>query len=383
MKISYVGDFVNHGKSLSPTGTSLVFLLSKSENVDLIDVYCPHVNESIEPLNIPPKVNIYETYKYNSSVSLLKLLHLRKSNYDKIIFNMLSTSFGSSSITNAIGLIIPIIMSKFFRMQNIEIVYHNSVLTNDIDKLGYSSHYDRFRSRVLKIIEITIFKHVKTFVLLNIYKEIIDKSIGQNKVKYLNATYLEAFSTIFINGLEDKETIEIDKIEEAPKLLLHGNWGPQKNIELAIKTLHKIRKSGVKFNLTITGAINYHFPGYREHFFKVLEEYDFLMYYKGYISEKDIFDLFSDADLLLLPYNTPGGHSAVLEQAKLFEVPTVAIDFREYKEQAENSINIKLCSIGDFYAVVLNSLQNIRHAKKLKIQKKLNNCMENISKLLS
>jgi hypothetical protein len=52
--------------------------------------------------------------------------------------------------------------------------------------------------------------------------------------------------------------------------------------------------------------------------------------------------IFLKANLLLLPYNIPGGHSGVLEQAIFFEVPTIAIDFPEYREQTIGIENVVL-----------------------------------------
>ncbi|MEM0134655.1 MAG: hypothetical protein QXU18_05425 [Thermoplasmatales archaeon] len=56
MKIAYVGDFVNYGKFLQPTGTSIVILLSMIDEVDSIDVYCPEQNENIEDFILPHNV---------------------------------------------------------------------------------------------------------------------------------------------------------------------------------------------------------------------------------------------------------------------------------------------------------------------------------------
>lgn len=328
-----MGDFVSHGKSLAPTGTSIVFLLSTIEEVESIDVYCPKQNEEIETITLPPKIRLIEAYRYDSAFSLLKLLRLRRSSYDKIIFNILSTAFGNSSISNAVGISIPIVFARIFGMNNVEVIYHNSVLTNNMTKLGYTSVYDQFRSRILRIIEISMFKNVETFVLLKLYKGRIDQILNKNEVKFLSAKYLEAFATVFLNEVQYKETISIDRTNKVPRILLHGNWGPQKNIELAITALSKIREDGCRFDLTITGGINHHFPEYEEHFMNILTQYNFISSYKGSITEREIYRIFTTSDLLLLPYNTPGGHSAVLEQAIFFEVPTVAIDFPEYREQ--------------------------------------------------
>jgi glycosyltransferase involved in cell wall biosynthesis len=382
VKIAYVGDFINHGKSLATTGTSLVFLLSTFDSVDSIDVYCPNIDKNIEEITLPEKVKVIETYRYDSSLSLLNLFRLRHLSYDKIIFNMLSTTFGNSSFSNAFGLCIPIIMVKAFQMQNVEVIYHNSVLTNDVTRLGYTSLYDRLRSRILRVIEGAIFKNVTTFVLLKLYVERITSILKENRVQCLNARYLEAISTVFINELQDEETLELSGTNLLPMVLLHGNWGPQKNIELGIETLDRIRKDGVDFNLVITGGMNHHFPEYEKHFMEILDRYNFAGCYKGTVTEKEIFTLFTTSDLLLLPYNIPGGHSGVLEQAIFFEIPTIAIDFPEYREQTEGVEFIRLTSLENFYLNTKRSLQINLGSRDVHIKLKLKGAVSNIKTLL-
>ena len=382
MKIAYVGDFVNHGKSLTTTGTALVFLLSTFDSVDSIDVYCPNIDKNIEEITLPEKVKVIETYRYDSSLSLLNLFRLRHLSYDKIIFNMLSTTFGNSSFSNAFGLCIPIIMVKAFQMQNVEVIYHNSVLTNDVTRLGYTSLYDRFRSRILRVIEGAIFKNVTTFVLLKLYMERITSILKENRVQCLNARYLEAISTVFINELQDEETLELSGTNLLPMVLLHGNWGPQKNIELGIKTLDRIRRDGVDFNLVITGGMNHHFPEYEKHFREILDRYNFACCYKGPVTEKEIFILFTTSDLLLLPYNTPGGHSGILEQAIFFQVPTIAIDFPEYREQAQGKNFVTLCQPDSFYVEVAKALKNAPSRDRIELRNKVTSALNNMLILL-
>ena len=384
MKIAYIGDFINHGTSLAPNGTSIVFLLSAMKEVESIDVFCPFENEHDEAITIPKKIRLIETYSYDKVFSLVKLLNIRHSLYDKVIFNIMPTAFGNSSVSNAIGICVPIILVKLFRLSNIEVVYHNSSFTNDIKKLGYTSVYDLFRSRILKLIEKSIFKNVPTFVLLKLYRERIHSALGNDKVECLNARYLEAVATVFLNEIHERDTIAVERNRSVPNILLHGNWGPQKNIELGIETLNEIRKDGISFNLIITGGINHHFPEYEKHFRDVLNQYDFASSYKGSVTEKEIFTIFTNSDILLLPYNTPGGHSGVLEQAIFFEIPTIAIDFQEYREQCKGISNVEFVSSNkEFYKSVYCFLLNWNQFQSgINISGKIEETKRNLEKLI-
>ena len=115
MRIAYIGDFINHGKLLAPTGTSIVLLLSEIPDVEVIDVYCPTLNAKTEPFREPENVAIIESYSYDDPVSIFKLLKVGRKYYDKVIFNIMPTAFGNSSLSNLTGLLIPLMLRILFR----------------------------------------------------------------------------------------------------------------------------------------------------------------------------------------------------------------------------------------------------------------------------
>ena len=249
--------------------------------------------------------------------------------------------------------------------------------------MGYNSVYDRIRSYFLGRMEKTMFKSIPTYVLLDLYKARIDKAIGKNMVRVLNARYLEAITTVYMNNLIDRELIETEK-SEIPVILLHGFWGPQKNIELALSNLLKLRNNGKKFRLVISGGINTHFPNYEAEFKKLLDLYsNAIDEYLGYVKEKDLMDIFLKTDLLILPYNTPGGHSGVLEQGMFFELLSIAIDFPEYKEQANGSSLVKLTERGNFGEIVMLSLNSNEKKKIVLIKSKVILIQNNIKLILN
>ena len=385
MRIAYIGDFINHGKFLVPTGTSIVLLLSEIPDVEVIDVYCPTLNAKTEPFKKPEKITIIESYNYDKPLSIVKLLQLRKRYYDKIIFNIMPTAFGNSNLSNLAGLLIPLVLRTIFRKKNTEVIYHNSVYTNDISKLGYDSYYDKLRSIILGLIERKIFKSVRTFVFLQLYKDEITRKIGENKLRVLNGRYLEAMATVYLNGLYCNDYFTLPKRDQLPMILMHGSWGPQKNIELGLSALNELKKEGFFFNLIISGGINHHFEEYEKQFNRLLEKsYEIVKQYLGFVSETEILNLFIRADLLILPYNTPGGHSAVLEQAIFFEVPTIAIDFPEFREQTEGIDFVRLIDSRDSLKLIAKEfLQNgSTRSSKLNVKEKIELAVCNIQKLL-
>ena len=382
MKVAYVGDFINHGKFLPTFGTSLVILLARLKYVTSIDVFCPEINKNIEDFKTPDKVNVVEFYSYDNPISLLKFLRISWNEYDTVIFNMLATGFGNSSVANTIGLIIPICLTKIFGYNNIKIIYHNSIFTNDIKKLGYNSLFDRIRSFFLKVVETILLKSVEIFVLLDLYKQRIDAALGKNLVQVYNPRFLDEITTLYINN-----SLELEKIENAdqktPAILMHGSWGPQKNIELGLSVLRDLRKEGISYKLIISGGINHHFPEYAKKFRQLLDSYsDIIDEYLGIVEEREIMNLFLNASLIILPYNTPGGHSAVLEQAIFFEVPTIAIDFPEYREQVAGNENVFLIESKDMTSnLILSQLKAPSH-KIINLNMKIQESQRNVEHLL-
>ena len=270
-----------------------------------------------------------------------------------------------------------------FRRNSIEIIYHNSVYTNDISKLGYDSHYDKLRSFILGIVEKGMFKSVKTFVFLQLYKDRITRKIGNNQVIVLNGRYLEAITTVYINGAFDHDHMSLPERDQLPRILMHGSWGPQKNIEMGLNALLKFKKKGFDFDLIISGGINHHFKEYEEKFHLLLKRYnEIIKQYLGLVKEADIMELFTRADLLMLPYNTPGGHSAVLEQAIFFEVPTIAIDFPECREQAKGIETVRLVSAENICKAIKEMLEFNDRRRELEFYPKTRELIENIRILL-
>ncbi len=383
MKVAYIGDIINHGKSLQTIGTSVIVLLSILKEVESIDVFCPNENEKVEHFELPHKVKINEFYRYDDAISILRFLRINWNNYDQVIFNILPTGFGNGTLSNALALIVPIALRIIFKQENIKVIYHNSVFTNNIRALGYNSVIDRIRYIFLRMVERILFKNVTTFVLLNLYKQKIDDSIGKSKVNFLNGRYLEAAATLYLNEQMDIENLEVEE-KETPTILMHGYWGPQKNIELGLSELKKLKENGAEFRLVISGGLNHHFPEYEAKFLELLHSYsDIIDKYLGPVPEKDIMKIFLNANLLLLPYNTPGGHSGVLEQAIFFEIPTIAIDFPEYREQAMGTENVIFKSVGELNSNLLNKHLMIHSKLKIKVRNKIQESVRNIQDILN
>lgn len=164
---------------------------------------------------------------------------------------------------------------------------------------------------------------------------------------------------------------------------MHGFWGPQKNIEMSLSALKKLKEEGKKFRLVISGGVNKHFPEYERKFNDLVNSYsDIIDEYLGTVTEKDIMKIFINANLLILPYNAPGGLSGVLEQAIFYDLPTIAIDFPEFEEQAIGTSCVKLVNSDNFFSTLANYLQFVADERKINIRDKIIKAIVNVRQLL-
>lgn len=382
MKVAYVGDIVNHGTNLTTIGTSIVLLLSMDEHISQVDVFCPKANVTKGSFDFSDKIKIYPSYEYDNLISLINLLKINKLDYDFIIFNLLPTGFGKSSFSNIIAMSIPIILSSINKKKRVRVVYHNSVFLNDFKKLGYKSLYNRLRSYFLKKLERALYKRVETFFLLEYYSHQIRSTVKNSKVGNVLGNFLEGVPSAYYNNVMYNTIYH--KIERTPTILMHGNWGPQKDLELGLQSLLNLYKSNAKFKLIISGGINPHFQKYAKDFALLLEKYkEISPTYVGYVDEGEIFKIFLNSDLVLLPYKVSGGHSGVLEQAKYYGVPTIVLDFPEYIEEANNFEIVTVTSRENFSKVILTVFSRLSSSRICSLKEKTEEAIKNVSVLIS
>jgi glycosyltransferase involved in cell wall biosynthesis len=384
MRIGLVGSFVNHGFD-SDTSAAIAFLLSTYEDVKFVDVYCPHENNVSRELDLPRKIRIFGSYAEDDPVGLIRTsLMMRKEAYDKVLLNLSPTGFGSSSLANLMGILMPVFMSRLMGKNRVFVIYHNSVYTNYPSKLGYDGLFNSFRLHILKVLEFIMFKTTRTGLLLRLYKKKIDEKIGTNLTTYIDTRYWTAMSAIFMNKLQDTVQFKSLKSSEIPVVLLHGSWGPQKNIEGTLLALEKARKVGLRFKLLISGRINHHFPEYKSQFISVLDRYsETISEFLGAVDEERVMKICSEADLLIIFYNAPGGRSGVLETAIFYECPTIVVDFPEFREQAGSFKFVRFCKASDLSDVIIDMLGEGKKPRSINIREKVSTARANVRSLIA
>ena len=358
LKVGIISTILGHGKILQDSGTALILLFFALPNIEEIEVFTWE-KDSEESIGLPEKVRVYPVYSPKKTFSAFEILReCLKSRSDKLIFNMMPTALGNSSISNFIGLISPIILKRVFH-RDVTVVYHNSIFTNDFVKLGYTGFLNVIRAKFLKIIEIKLFTSVDVLMLSRIYSERIGQLVKDSRVEYLDLKFFQVLGTLQLNGKLSDEVLKV-KANIIPRILLFGSWGPQKDPSPVFKILRALRRSGIDFFLTVAGGVNQHFPEFKEYIDDAFTEYDDTIDRRiGYVAERELLDLFLETDLLLINYNAPGGFSSVMSFGIFFNTYIIASDFEEFREQASTYERIKLCHIAAFEQEIRMFIQEI------------------------
>ncbi|MEM3192733.1 MAG: hypothetical protein QW292_11780 [Candidatus Parvarchaeota archaeon] len=158
MKVALISNIYSHGKILQDSGTSLLLAAEALQEIGSIDVYTHLKTEG--KIEFTKKVNIIPIIDPDRPSSYLELHRaIVNGTYDKVVVNSMPTSQGNKNIANLLFLVMPVIWSKFYKI-NVSVLYHNSPYLNDIRKLGYSNVIDAVRSSFIKFVERRMFSYI-------------------------------------------------------------------------------------------------------------------------------------------------------------------------------------------------------------------------------
>ena len=275
-------------------------------------------------------MKIEPIWEYDDIPSLIRTLFLllrMGKKFDVIFFNLILTSFGRRKLSNAVGLLIPPLLSILAHKKPVVYV-HNLVETQDIRKLGYgNAHVSKLFARVL---ERLLFGTTNIILPLDSQRKTIER-IYETKVDQALFVGVEGILTLknYIRVNNRSTLYNLGKI----RILLFGAWGPQKDVVSILRMLKTLTLRVTNLHVIVAGSINQNFPEYRKKLSRTFMELD-----PGIFSfienpeEELVPELFINSDILILPYNAAGGYSAVMNVARLYCVKILAYDIEELRE---------------------------------------------------
>jgi glycosyltransferase involved in cell wall biosynthesis len=355
-----VGPIAGYGSTLGQFGSGLAILIGHLRGTT-VGLFAPAQNSpgSGSEVRYQPSVRLVYTFDPANPLQILRILTaLRQWEPSLIVFDLTPTTLGKSTLPNLTLMILPL-LSRVIGGQEVVAVLHNSATTTDYGQLGYVRLYDKLRGRALRLLEFCLFTTVQTVFLLQSY---------QRRAQLVTKSQVGFDPFWFVEGIPSLTTRESPLTEvvtrkpgsdKKPTILMHGNWGPQKDIEAALRALREL-KSHKDFHLQISGKLNPSFPSYYTEFERaVLQFADLSLELLGELNERQVREAFTRADVVVLPYRTSGGRSGVIELAKLYDCKVVAPRLREIEDQTAGRPGVILFESGQILEGITEALSQV------------------------
>jgi len=260
MRICYAQDSTNSARPLSTVGIFPNIIANQIEKICSINVCCPTWNKSKES-TLLEKIRPIETYRHDSTSSLIFILKLIELNYDPITVTLSGTIIVHFSLTILPDVLKTFILIKIFHLKNFKVI-NNPFIIYSIEKLGYGSLHNRVQRRILSTIESHLLQKNTIFALLMIYKKLTYQKVAENKIEYPNSLRLETIKTVPLNETPDKHPSEIVEICESPNILFQKKLESHKGIELDLRAPNSTKEIKMSFNLMTTKSANQCFSFY-------------------------------------------------------------------------------------------------------------------------
>ena len=378
--VAVLCNILGRGDTYDEWSTSFVIALSKMKEIIKIHVITPTKKRSIvQPYKLPDKCINHEVLDYNHPLSMIKAVNLvSELKCDLVVVVSGPTAFGSGSVSNLIGLLLPLMIQRKTGV-DVKVINQGSTHTHDTGLLGYLGLVNYVKLLVAKVVEKFIFKRVRTYFQLRLYCKTVESKLGKNYVGgLLVSDYIDALATLYLNGSDTSFALE-RHLNNDINILLHGFWGPQKDPEIALMAVRNLKIRNHKIRLTVSGGINNHFLGYTKYFQNILKKYgDIIDNYLGYVKEEDLLHLFMENEIILMPYRASGGQSGVLEMASFFENIVVCSNFPEFHEEKKSELVI-LTDLDDFEQSLAKALEMLNEIPIIiEVQNKIQSIINNI-----
>lgn len=266
---------------------------------------------------------------------------------DLIWFNLGTSIFGKSPISNLSGLLTPMNVSRHFPTV---VTLHELVELADLRALNAPGG-------ALAPLGARLLTRIAT------QADVVCLTM-QHYADWLSARGVDC-AHIPIGSYHEPELLEET---ESCDLLFFTTLAPYKGLELLIESFIRLRRESPHLRLTIAGTSHMRFPNYGDDLRERFGEAQGIRWL-GQVSEDDVKNLFRGARLVILPYAASTGSSSVLYQAATWGRAVVASDLPEIRKLAfENDLQVQffetnhLESLCDSIRLLLNS-SSIRRAQ--------------------
>jgi glycosyltransferase involved in cell wall biosynthesis len=312
VRVCFISSYPPNHARLSEYANNLVAELAERPAIDELYLLADTSGTRKNGLTHNPKVKVMRVWKPDNFPSVLHILsYIAKLRPDVVHFNVAFQSFGTNKLTNVAGLSL-ILLSRLLGFK---------VLAG-IHTLAEGTDLKKFDIKPSVTNRIGIF--VATKLVLSAQTVVV---LVRSYVKALTQRYGHR-SVIYIP--HGTQTSTIKKVDPEQKvILIFGHMGPHKGLPSLLQAYKEIIKEKLNVKLVVAGEDHPNFQGYLQGFAKQnIPNAEFL----GYVPEKQLEQVFKEADVLAMPYLAVPGTSGVFHLACGYGTPIVASDLPEIRE---------------------------------------------------
>jgi hypothetical protein len=327
VRLGFFGSFHPEFRKAGNSSTGMVSLMSQSARVQSITVFAQK-GASCPPWVAPSRIEVRESWVPDQARMIRNAFDRMaesQSEFDVFLCNTFPTAFGRRLMANGAGMRAMTDLAKS-SAKPVFTYLHNCVATQSVARLGYRPH--SLPAATARVLERRLLRFSKVVVPLESQARALQYAYGTTP-KVCPLPYVEAAGAMMGAQIDGASLPE-----GAPRLLILGNWGPQKDIGGTVSLLRGLERRGEDFRATVAGAVNPRFPDFRARLDDAqrLLEGDRVTF-MGEVPEPDLFSVFQNHDVLLLPYLAAGGYSGAMNLGAYFGLRLVAYDepmLREY-----------------------------------------------------
>lgn len=292
------------GTTLSEYGLHLLTALGRKAGVRVVALVedIPAVYPTI------PGVELRRVWRFDSLSTPLRLARAaRSAGADLVLINAHFTSFGSSKIAAALGLLAPIAV----RAAGLPVItlLHNIVETVDLSAAGF---------RASGPIE-ALLRAIGTALTWLVLRSSLVTTTMPRYVEILRAKYGVANVALTPHGAFDAPAAPRDHARTAEVVMTFGKFGTYKKVDGLIEAVRSLHRPGL--SLVIAGTDSPNTPGYLASVEQRLGGDD--VRFIGYVPEEAVATVFHEATVTVFPYTATTGSSGVLHQAGAFGCPPI------------------------------------------------------------
>jgi glycosyltransferase involved in cell wall biosynthesis len=266
---------------------------------------------------------------------------------DVVWFNLLFSTFGNNPVSAFSGLSVPV-LSRLGGHYTHVTLHH---LMDNIDLKDAGVRFPRvYRAAGYAATRMLLMANSISVLLPAYRRTLIDKYRGEN-------VHFRAHGILSSRPEPPDYSRRGNPVH---RILAFGKWGTYKRLDLLVEAFRELAEQRDDVKLIVAGSNHPMTPGYVESVAETLKD-DPRIEFTGYVSEKDIPELFRSSSFLVLPYTSATGASGVAHLACEFGVPIVSAGIKDFREMAwDEGIAIEFYETGNAHdlASQMNTLLN-------------------------